>query len=190
MSDPYAGEIRMFGGNYAPQGWFFCSGQYLEIAQYQLLFAVINTIYGGNGHTNFQLPDLRGMAPLHWGSSQGPGLSQHFIGQKGYGYKKVVSYHSMPAHTHTVNASGNPASSATPGETVLPAQAYKASGPAPTRNKDLYCDYDQSAEVSLNPAAVETTGNNTGQPLTLSNYQPFQACSFIICWDGEYPPRS
>lgn len=77
--NPYIGEIAMFAGNFAPQGWAFCNGQILSISQNQALFSILGTTYGGNGSTNFALPDLRGKVPMHWG--QGPGLSNHYLGE-------------------------------------------------------------------------------------------------------------
>ena len=81
MSDPFIGEIRMFGGNFAPRGWAFCEGQLLSVNQNDALFSLLGTIYGGDGRTTFGLPDMRGRVPVHMG--QGPGLSDRRLGSKG-----------------------------------------------------------------------------------------------------------
>ena len=81
--DTYYGEIRMFAGNYAPRGWALCDGQLLPINENQVLFSILGTIYGGDGRTDFALPDLRGRAPIHVGDSRGPGLSHHRLGERG-----------------------------------------------------------------------------------------------------------
>ena len=188
--DSFVGEIRMFGGNYAPRGWFFCAGQYLSVAQYQLLYAVIYNVYGGNGQTEFRLPDLRGIAPTHCGNSTGPGLSPHYLGQYGGNYEKFITYNSMPSHSHSLRVENTQATTATPGEAMVPAKAYRNSGPPRSRDKDMYCDPDPGALANLSPSAVSVTGKSDGHPIYMDNYQPFQTCSFIICWDGEYPPHS
>ena len=190
MSDPFIGEIRMFGGNYAPRGWYFCMGAYLSIAQYQELFSVILNTYGGNGQTEFRLPNLCGAAPMHWGNSQGPGLSPHYLGQYEWNYQKIIHSHNMPSHTHAVRAENEVGSTPTPSDTTLPALAQTTTGPVPARARDMYSDADQTSQVQLNPEAVSTAGPPNGQPMVFPNYQPYQVCSFIINYNGIYPPRN
>src|ERR1700722_12697766 len=97
MSQPYVGEIRMFGGNFAPAGWMFCAGQLLPISEYDVLFNLIGTTYGGDGQSTFALPDLRGRLPIHMGS----GFVQ---GQNGGAESVTLTTNQMPTHTHTVLA--------------------------------------------------------------------------------------
>ena len=105
MSQPFIGQIQMFGGNFAPRGWALCDGQLLAISSNSALFAIIGTIYGGDGRTTFGLPDLRGRMPFHWGS--GPGLPNVTIGQKGGNLTTILSVPNLPPHMHTVAAKCN-----------------------------------------------------------------------------------
>ena len=100
MADPFLGEIRMFGGNFAPRGWAFCNGQILPISQNTALFALLGTTYGGDGQTTFALPDLQGAAPLHAG--EGPGLSSRPLGERGGQQAVSLTTANLPAHTHAV----------------------------------------------------------------------------------------
>lgn len=120
MSTPYIGEIRMFafGTRGAPNGWQSCDGSLLAIAEYDALFALIGTTYGGDGQTNFAVPDLRGRLPIHQG--QGPGLSNYVIGQRAGTETVNVLPTQMPAHTHTVAVTSAAATTGAPGNTVLP----------------------------------------------------------------------
>lgn len=187
MADPFIGEIRMVSSNFAPRGWFFCMGQYLEINQHNVLFSVLFTTYGGDGIRNFRLPNLIGRAPIHYGNSTGPGLSRYFLGESGgFPYKTVGERH-LPSHSHAVLAENSRASTLEPSEKVVPAQAYRNVGPAPSRTKPMYTDYDDAVATPLNPHAVELAGTSE---VMLDNQQPFQTSSFIICYEGIYPPRS
>ncbi|MCK0071160.1 phage tail protein [Kordiimonas laminariae] len=192
MADPFIGEIRMFSGNFAPRGWFFCAGQYLDISQFTTLFSIIGTTYGGNGRVDFALPDLRGRVPIHWGNSQGPGLDPYYLGERTGYPERAVTALSMPKHTHSVYASVNDADQKAPTTESLPAKAYRGVGPPPARAKDMYAVYDENALTPLNPAAVSVARAQNGVQNTqyFDAYQPFQTCSFIINYDGIYPPRS
>src|ERR1700675_1508862 len=108
MSDPFVAEIRVFPFNFAPQGWAFCNGQLLPISQNTALFSLLGTTYGGNGTTNFALPDLRGSAPMH--PDQGPGLSLHFLGETGGSETVTLINSEMPGHNHNLGAQTNPLS--------------------------------------------------------------------------------
>lgn len=120
MSTPYIGEIRMFGFGTrgAPNGWQSCDGSLLPISEYDALFALIGTTYGGDGQTTFAVPDLRGRVPVHQGT--GPGLSGYVIGQVAGSETVTVLPTQMPAHTHTLVATNAAATTGTPGVTVLP----------------------------------------------------------------------
>src|SRR5277367_6552050 len=98
MSSPYVGEIRMFGGNFAPSGWAFCNGQILSISESEVLFTLIGTTYGGDGQSTFALPNLQGRVPVHQG--QGPWLSTYIIGQSGGVENVTLTAGQMPAHSH------------------------------------------------------------------------------------------
>ncbi len=119
MSTPYIGEIRMFGFGRTPTNWQACDGSLLPISQYDALFALIGTTYGGDGQTTFAVPDLRGRLPIHQG--QGPGLSNYVIGQRAGTETVTVLPTQMPAHTHTLVVTSGAAGSLTPGATLLPA---------------------------------------------------------------------
>src|SRR3954454_5741331 len=116
MSDPFIGELRLFGFNFAPRNWATCDGQLMSISQNTALFSLLGTQYGGNGQTTFALPDLRGRVPKHAG--QGPGLSTYTIGQVGGTETQTLSASQMPAHTHAVAASTDDATTSQPGGKV------------------------------------------------------------------------
>jgi microcystin-dependent protein len=166
--DPFLGEIRMFGGNFAPQGWATCDGQILPIAQNTALFSLLGTTYGGNGQTTFALPDLRGRLPVHIGG----GLT---IGQAGGSETVILTTTNLPAHTHTANA----ASAAT---TLSPAGQYWAADPG--ANVAPYAAAPDGSVMS--GTAIGAQGGS--QPH--ANMQPFLAVTFIIALEGIYPSRS
>src|SRR5579863_2782247 len=101
MSEPFLGEIKMFGGNFAPYGWALCNGQTMSIAQNSALFALLGTSYGGDGITTFGLPDLRSRVPVHAGT--GVGLSTYILGEKTGVENVALTYNNMPAHNHLIN---------------------------------------------------------------------------------------
>src|ERR1700726_881868 len=104
MAQPYVGEIRIFAGNFAPSGWMFCEGQLLPISEYETLFNLIGTTYGGDGQTTFALPDLRGRVPISMG--QAPNTSNYTIGQNGGTESITLSNAQMPQHSHFANKTG------------------------------------------------------------------------------------
>jgi microcystin-dependent protein len=171
MSEPFVGEIRMFGGNFAPQGWALCDGQLLPVSQNDALFSLLGTIYGGDGRTTFGLPDLRGRIPIHAG--QGPGLGPYPLGAKGGAEAVTVTANQLPLHSHPVQASPALATLGNPGGAVL----------AETRSDDLYLD-DVPA-VDMAPTSVGAAGGS--QPHT--NLQPFLCVTFVIALFGIYPSR-
>lgn len=174
MSDPYIGEIRMFGGNFAPAGWAFCGGQLLPIAEFDALFALIGTNYGGDGQTTFALPDLRGRLPVHNG--QGPGLNSYIIGQQAGVEQVTVTTAQLPAHTHPAAATTNPGSQAAPGGAVWAASTGDA----------LYAT-GTSADVAMDPTSPAVPAGG-GQPH--SNVMPYQCVNFIIALFGIFPTQS
>jgi microcystin-dependent protein len=172
MADPFVGEIRLFGGNFAPQGWALCNGQLLAIAQNTALFSLLGTNYGGDGRTTFALPDLRGRAPIHMG--QGSGLTPRSIGSVSGRETVALTTQECPVHSHS--ASG----------------ANGANQPSPVGNF-------WSTDPNGNTAAYSTTANSVmslaaigaagaGQPH--DNMQPYLAVNYIIALAGVFPPRS
>lgn len=180
MSTPFIGEIRMFGGNFAPRDWAFCNGQLLSIAEYDPLFALIGTTYGGDGQVTFAVPDLRGRIPLGQGS--GPGLTPRVLGEAA-GVETVTLMESqMPSHSHSANVvsvTGNlpgPAINALPAALASPGVFYAVpSNVAP-----------QPHTVAMNPASVNPTGGH--QPH--DNIMPSLCVSFIISLAGVFPSRN
>lgn len=177
MSEAYVGEIRIFGFPRIPTGWFACDGSLKPIAEYQTLFALLSTTYGGDGITTFAVPDLRGRLPLHQGT--GTGLSPHPLGQMTGTETVTLTVAQIPSHTHTAYASTTNATTATPGPTVLPA----------TQAADLL--YATSiAGLSALPMADTAIGPNVGGPIPHDNLMPTLTASFCICWAGEFPMQN
>jgi microcystin-dependent protein len=171
VEDPYLGEIRMFAGNFAPSGWALCNGQILAIAQYDLLYNLLGTTYGGDGVTTFALPDLRSRVPVHWG--QAPGLSNYTLGEVAGNETVTLTVTQLPVHTHAAGASTALGSSADP------------AGLVPARNAAGVPQYGTTANAALASGALLATGG--GQSHT--NLQPFLGIHFIICLVGVYPPQ-
>lgn len=176
MSEPFIGQIQMWGCNFAPRGWAFCNGQTLSISEYTTLFAVINTFYGGDGRTNFNLPNLSvpsGGARAVLGMGHGPGLSTYPIGQYG-GYSSVTLQTSeMPSHTHAWQGNSAPGGVQTPSGNNLGAANFIYTKTA-------------SNQIPISPSAVGYAGDG----LAHENRQPFQAVNFCIALQGVFPPRN
>ena len=169
MADPYIGEIRLFAGTFAPAGWAFCDGTRLAISEYDALFALIGTTYGGDGQQTFALPDLRGRVPIHQGS--GPGLTPRVMGEAAGAERVTLAPAQIPQHQHVLVASGGPGTSDRPGGNVLATppvlRPYAVDPP----------DVDAAASV------VGAVGGS--QPH--ENRQPYLALNFIISLFGVYP---
>lgn len=169
MAQPYVGEVRMFGGNFAPAGWAFCDGRLLAISQYDTLFNLIGTTYGGDGQQTFAVPDMRGRLPVHMG--QGPGISNNYvIGQKGGTESVTLTANQIPAHNHLLLVSGTAASASSPQSNML------ANGTA-----NLYLRDNPSATMSN--ASINLTGGNQAH----DNMMPYLCVSFIISLFGIFP---
>jgi microcystin-dependent protein len=174
MSEAFIGEIRMFGGNYAPVDWALCNGQFIPLQQNQALYAVIGTSFGGDGVSTFALPDLRGRVPIHPG--QGAGLSTYVLGQHGGSENTTLSTANLPAHTHALNASAEGGTQASPSGGV---PAVESTGTSQ--------NYSSNApDVTMSAKTVGATGSGT----PVSIIQPYVCVSFIICLEGIYPTRS
>jgi microcystin-dependent protein len=174
--DPYLSEIRVLTCNFAPVGWALCQGQILPISQYTALFSLLGTNYGGNGTSNFALPNMQGNMGM--GMGQGPGLTDRFIGETDGSTTVTVLQTEMPLHSHTVQAGA----AAT---TNLPAgNSYASEG----RGKPpAYVNPTVSpAPVTMNPTTVGVTGGS--QPH--NNMNPYLALNFCICMSGVFPARN
>jgi len=169
MAEPFISEIRMFSFSFAPQGWALCNGQLLPINQNQALFSLLGTTYGGNGQTNFALPDLRGRTPIHTGAG-------HTLGERAGEQAHTLSIAQLPGHTH--QARGNASNATTPDPTnnflAVPSSALgSVYGPA-------------EHLVAMNPAMLGNTGGSQAH----LNMQPFLTMSFCIALQGIFPSRN
>ena len=164
MAQPYVGEIRMFAGNFAPAGWNFCDGQLLPISEYETLFQLIGTTYGGDGESTFAMPDLRGRLPIH----QGNGF---ILAETGGAEEITLTVGQIPAHSHPFLASTSAANQVSPQNMVV-AQGSAA---------DLYIE--DTPNVNLSPIAISSVGGS--QPHT--NFQPYLCVNFIISLFGIFP---
>ena len=176
--DFYLGEIRMTSFNFAPQGWALCNGQQLLISQNPALFSLMGTQYGGNGITNFSLPNLQGRVPIHQGQSAGTSL--YLIGQEGGQESVTLQPNQMPAHTHSAATQINASSAAA--TTVNPAGNLPATPARP--------EYAAAgAAVAMANTAAATTLSVAGDGQAHTNVQPYLTVNFIIALTGIYPPR-
>ena len=176
MSQPFVGEIRMFGGNFAPAGWMFCSGQLLSISENETLFQLIGTTYGGDGQSTFGLPDLQGRVPLHTG--QGPGLQNYQMAETGGVETVTLTANQLPGHSHAVQTAAT-------GQTASPAGAILADATSVQAGGRTY----NAAVVPLAPMHAGSVGGAGGsQPH--DNLQPTVAISFIISLFGIFPSPS
>jgi len=178
MGDQFLGEIRMTGFNFAPVGWALCNGQTLAISQYSALFALLGTTYGGNGTTTFNLPNLQGRVPIHWGN--GAGLSPYVIGETGGVENVTLLFNQMPVHNHLVNVNNQPGPNQDPTNGIL------AEGNNGARPPVLSHTYTTAAATgTLAPTAVSMAGGNVPH----ANIQPFLSVNFIIALTGIFPSR-
>jgi microcystin-dependent protein len=174
MAQPYVGEIRMFAGNFAPNGWMFCEGQTLPISENDVLFQLIGTTYGGDGEETFNLPNLASRIPIHMGT--GPDGTTYQIGEMAGTEQETLSTQQIPAHNHPLTASSDLGSVPDPGNNVL-CQSRVAL-------QDLYLEDDPS----VNLAASSVTPVGGSQPH--ENTQPFLCVNFIISLFGVFPSQT
>jgi microcystin-dependent protein len=172
MADPFVAEIRIFPFNFAPRGWAWCNGQLLPISQNTALFALLGTVYGGDGKSNFALPNLQGQAPMHPG--QGPGLSPHSLGESGGTETVTLLQSEMPVHIHQLRASGEDANDDDPPNAAWAGSVGVGMYKAPDSNMT------NMAFEALPPAGSSQPHNNM---------QPYLTCYFNIALVGVFPPR-
>jgi microcystin-dependent protein len=175
MADPFVAEIRIFPFNFAPKGWAFCDGQLLPISQNTALFSLLGTTYGGDGKSNFALPDMQGNAPMHPG--QGPGLSLHDLGETGGTQSVNLLESEMPLHPHTLMASVENATQGTLTNNVTLESSVKGS---------LYQSNVNANLVAMNLQALGPAGGG----LPHNNMQPYLTLNFCIAMQGVFPPRT
>jgi microcystin-dependent protein len=202
MSDPFLGEIRMVGFNYAPYGWALCQGQTMSVSQNTALFTLLGTSFGGNGQTTFQLPDLRSRTPV--GMGQGLGLSDIVLGEQDGVESVQLTTANMPQHTHVASVSSGGAvtgSIAVPATTATGSQSGSPSntsvlGPVSAANHagDLYSTAAANTtlapfNVSLQGAAPAVENSMTGGNLPFSLRNPYLGINFIIAMQGIFPSR-
>lgn len=171
MADYFLAEIRIFPFNFAPTGWAMCDGQLLPILQNTTLFSFVGTYYGGDGKSNFALPNMQGRIPMHAG--QGPGLSLHALGQTGGVEMVKLSETEIPSHTHVVRVAVEPGELSTPAGNSIAlstgANAYAAGTPS----------------VNMNENQINTSGGDRAH----NNLQPYLTSNFCIAIQGEFPNR-
>ncbi len=187
MADPFIGEIRAFGFNYAPMNWAFCSGQSIEISQNQVLYCLLGNYYGGDGVRNYKLPDLRGRVAI--GQGQGPGLSNRQLSQVGGQERVVLTPQEMPSHSHDVTHSlkVDLKCSDSSGKNTSPVDAAIAEAENNAFNDDGPNQDMKSGSVTLEG---DITAQNSGGNQPHDNMQPFLVINYCIALDGIFPPRS
>jgi microcystin-dependent protein len=181
MTDPFIGELRIFAGNFPPQGWLFCDGLTLAISEYDVLFALIGTTYGGDGQNTFRLPDLRGRVPISQGTGSG-GIGTYQLAQTGGAESVALTSQQLGGHNHNVTTITAPGTSATGSASSF----LSDMGPAGATNTNVYAPFDAPSSVALNPATIGQAGGN----LPHNNIQPSLAVNYIIAFQGIFPQRS
>jgi len=206
--DAYIGTILIWAPTFAPVQWVFCQGQTMPINGYQAVFALIGTTYGGNGTTNFNLPDLRSRVPV--GAGMSPGNTNRVLGQVGGAENVTLTLAQMPAHNHTatftptgggsastlaVNAYDTDATSPSPGSNLFPAKAGIDDGTGSVTPVNIYGPAQGTVTNLLTGSGGSTGGgtvtvNPNGSSQAHPNMQPFQVLNFIMCLEGLFPPRN
>jgi microcystin-dependent protein len=179
MSNPFLGEIRIFGGNFAPAGWAFCNGQLLSIANDSALYTLIGTTYGGDGVNSFALPDLRSRVAV--GEGTGGGFSPRVIGQNGGSEQVTLTPATVAAHTHSFSATSASATATVPTNNLL-------ATPSSTTTAFLYLN--GAATGTTDAAPANTSVQPSGGGLPHDNIMPSLALNYIIALQGVFPSRN
>lgn len=176
MTTPYVGEIRLFSFPRIPTGWFACDGSLKPIAEYEILYVLLGTTYGGDGVNTFAVPDLRGQLPLHMGT--GPGLTTRVLGQRGGSESATLLATQLPQHTHPFNVNSTLATANVPAANLLLT--------APSNNDKMYTsDLTGLTAYALASTATGAAGGN----LPHENTMPTLTASFCIAWAGIFPSQ-
>ncbi len=173
MGQPYVGEIRIFAGNFNPNGWAFCDGAILPISENETLFNLIGTTYGGDGQSTFALPDLRGRIPIHQGTNPGTGTNYQ-LAESGGVESVTLSTQQIPSHPHSLLASGDVANVPNPGQNVI------------ARSGQVSAFLNASPSVAMSNQFLVPVGGN--QPH--ENLMPYLCLNFIISLYGIYPSQT
>lgn len=203
--EAFLGEVRMFGGTFAPRGWAFCNGQLLAISSHDALFSILGTIYGGDGRSSFALPDLRSRVPVHSGDGNaGPGLSAYRLGQRGGREDVTLTTNQMPRHAHQIQPGGGSAGGTADlkvfegnGDTSTSSSATSmaSQGSAGPLSLSLLSQQAtnsvvKNAVVNIKGGGVPSTTEAAGGVQPVDNVQPYLGINFIISLEGVFPPRS
>jgi microcystin-dependent protein len=181
MSQPFVAEIRIFAFNFAPKGWAFCAGQILPLSQNTALFSLLGTTYGGDGKSNFALPNLQGSVPIEQG--QGPGLSLYDLGQQGGSENVTLLQTELPGHNHTLVAT------TTVGTTQTANGSQLARGMTGNKqNSNIAKIYSPNANLATKALGVNAMGF-TGSSFPHNNMMPYLTLNFCIALQGVFPPR-
>jgi microcystin-dependent protein len=175
MGQPYVGEIRMFGGNFAPNGWMFCEGQTLPISENDVLFQLIGTTYGGDGEETFNLPNLASRVPLHMGT--GPDGTTYQIGEMAGTEQVTLTVQQIPVHNHPATATKSQGTSQSPAGAILA---------TPTTAQAGTLMYGSDSVAQMNNTAIGAAGGS--QPH--ENTQPFLCINFVISLFGIFPSQT
>ena len=174
MADPFVAEIRIFGFNFAPTGWAQCNGQLMPLSQNTALFSLLGTTYGGDGKSNFALPDLQGRVPMQPG--QGPGLSLRDLGETGGSQTVTLLQSELPAHNHQMMAANDPGDSNNPTNNAI----------SRSSNAAVYGPPNIARTALMSPQSLSITGGS----LPHNNMSPYLTLNFCIALQGVFPPRS
>jgi len=178
---PFIGQIKLFAGNFAPAGWVFCDGALLSIAENEALFTLLGTTYGGDGESNFGVPDLRGRVPVHQGT--GPEGTNYVIGQSGGTETVSLTLEQIPAHNHQIQGSTLAGFGANPGNSPSPAGRYPAIKPG----TNLYSTDLKPDTYMSDFTLAENLLDNTGGEQPHNNMQAYLPVQYIISLFGTYP---
>ena len=176
------GEIRMFAGNFAPEGWAFCDGRVLNIADNDVLFALIGTTYGGDGQTTFALPDFRGRAPISVNNNS----YATQIGETGGTETVTLTVSQIPAHNHAMQVANTSGTTNTPSKDVMPAKGANLVFPGATKQIRTFADAGTGNKVTAPVQSVSTAGGS--QPH--DNVKPYVCINYIICLQGIFPTQN
>ena len=183
MSNPFVAEIRLFACNFAPKGWALCAGQLMAISQNTALFSLLGTTYGGNGTSNFALPNLQGMVPIQQG--QGAGLSDRVLGESAGEPVVTLLVNEIPSHSHTMNATATPGTATASNGGQLAFASAGASKTSAGTVANFYSSNPNKATTTLSPLAIGVRG----QGLPHNNMMPYLGLNYCIALQGIFPAR-